>query len=131
MKASRAHNVPLCEEALLILRAMEKRKVKNCEYVFPGARGGLLSDVAVNKTLHAIEPEVTVHGFRSSFRQWGAETTSFPSAVLELALAHADPNKVQAAYQRSDLFELRRDLMAAWANYVATKSNVVRLVQAG
>jgi integrase len=99
--------------------------------VFPGAKGGLLSDVAVNKTLHAVEPEVTVHGFRSSFRQWGAEKTSFPSAVLELALAHTDPNKVQAAYQRSDLFELRRKLMAAWGNYISTTSNVVQLVKAG
>ena len=63
MKASRNHNVPLCDEALEILNAMKLRKVKDCEFIFHGARGGLLSDVAVNKTLHAIDPDVTVHGF--------------------------------------------------------------------
>lgn len=130
MKASRNHNVPLCAEALAILKTMKARKVDGCNFVFPGAKGGLLSDVAVNKTLHLIAPDATVHGFRSSFRQWGAETTSFASAVLELALAHVDPNKVQATYQRSDLLELRRDLMAAWASFLENRDNVVRLVAA-
>jgi integrase len=58
---------------------------------------------------------VTVHGFRNSFCQWGAETTGYPSAVLELALAHVNKDKVEAAYQRSNLYEKRKDLMAAWA----------------
>jgi integrase len=130
MKASREHKVPLCVEALEILQKMKLRELKGCDLVFPGARGGLLSDVAVNKTLHAIVPNVTVHGFRSSFRQWGAETTAIPSAVLELALAHVDQNKVQSAYQRSDLFEKRRELATAWGNYCASRGNVLQFAKA-
>lgn len=126
MKAEREHKVPLCDEAMEILIAMQAWKRTDSDNVFPGARGGLLSDVAVNKTLHAIAPAVTCHGFRSSFREWGAETTSFPSAVMELALAHVNPNQVEAAYQRSVLFDRRRELMAAWGNYCAKKGNVVQ-----
>jgi len=98
--------------------------------VFPGARDGLLSDVAVNKTLHAIAPNVTVHGFRSSFREWGAETTAFPSAVLELALAHVNRYKVEEAYQRSGLSDRRVELMAAWGRYCANTGNVVQIERA-
>jgi integrase len=129
MKAFRAHNVPLCDEALEILAAMKLRKVKGCDYVFPGARDGLLSDVAVNKTLHAISPSISVHGFRSSQRQWGAETTSFSNDVLEFALAHVDTNKVREAYQRSNLPEKRRELAIAWGNFCAANDNVIRLAK--
>jgi integrase len=129
MKAGREHKVPLCDEALEILEIMKKWNIKNSEIVFVGGYGKVMSDVAINKTLHAINPNVTVHGFRSSFRVWGAETTSTPSAVLELALAHVNPNEVEAAYQRSDLFERRRDLMTVWGNYCKTKGNVIQLVQ--
>lgn len=129
MKAGRTHRVPLCDEAMEILTKMEQWRQEGSERVFPGHRGGLLSDVAVNKTLHAIEPDVTVHGFRSSFREWGAETTHFPSAVLELALAHVNKDKVEEAYQRSDLFERRLELMAAWGQYCAHSGNVVELVK--
>ena len=87
----------------------------------------LLSDVAVNKTLHSIAPGVTVHGFRSSFRQWGAETTSFPSAVLELALAHVNKDKIEEAYQRSDLFDRRRELMTVWGGYCVNSGNIINL----
>lgn len=127
MKAEREHRVPLNAEAMQIVTEMLRWRLDDHASVFPGARGGLLSDVAVNKTLHAIAPDVTVHGFRSSFRQWGAETTAYPSAVLELALAHVNANQVEAAYQRSDLFERRRELMQAWGNYCANKGNVVRM----
>lgn len=119
MKAGREHKVPLSDDALAILTTMKPRKVEGSDLVFPGPNGGLLSDVAVNKTLHAILSDVTVHGFRSSFRQWGAETTGYPSAVLELALAHVNKDRVEAAYQRSDLYEKRKDLMATWAKYCA------------
>ena len=129
MKAEREHSVPLCDEAIDILTIMKTWNIKNTDIVFIGGRDTYISDVAVNKTLHAINPDVSVHGFRSSFRIWGAETTSAPSAVLELALAHANQNKVEAAYQRSDLFERRRDLMMAWGNFCKTKGNVVKLVQ--
>lgn len=114
MKAKRDHSIPLCDEAIEILQTMMQWQMNNTELVFPGSRGGLVSDVAINKTLHTIAPNVTVHGFRSSFRVLGAETTSIPSAVLELALAHVNRNRVEAAYQRSDLFERRSELMNAW-----------------
>ncbi len=129
MKAGREHKVPLCDEAIEILQIMERWNIKNSNIVFIGGRETYISDVAVNKTLNAINPNVTVHGFRSSFRIWGAETTSTPSAVLELALAHVNKNEVEAAYQRSDLFERRRELMTVWGNYCKTKGNVVQLVQ--
>jgi integrase len=119
MKAEREHRVPLCAEALAILRLMQTWRLDDAERVFPGSRGGLLSDVALNKTLHSVAPDATVHGFRSAFRDWGAEVTSYPSAVLELALAHVNPNHVEAAYQRSDLFERRKQLMAEWGLFLA------------
>ena len=127
MKAKKEHKVPFCDEAKEILDKMEQWRREGSDRVFPGARGGLLSDVAVNKTLHAIAPDVTVHGFRSSFRDWGAETTAFPSAVMEIALAHVNKDKVEAAYQRSDLFERRVELMTAWGRYCANTGNVVQL----
>lgn len=129
MKAGREHKVPLCDEAIEILETMKKWNIKKSEIIFVGGYGKVMSDVAINKTLHAINPNVTVHGFRSTFRVWGAETTSTPSAVLELALAHVNQNEVEAAYQRSDLFERRRDLMTTWGNYCKTKGNIVQLVQ--
>jgi integrase len=119
MKAEREHKVPLCDEAIELLELMKKWNLGNSEFVF-SSRKNFISDSAVNKTLHLINPNITVHGFRSSFRVWGAETTSTPSAVLELALAHVNQNEVEAAYQRSDLFERRRDLMTSWGNYCKT-----------
>jgi len=128
MKAHNLHRVPLCDEAMQILAKMKEWRLDDAERIFNGARGGLLSDVSVNKTLRSIVQDVTVHGFRSSFRMWGAETTTYPSAVLEAALAHVNPNEVEAAYQRSDLFDKRRELMAAWGSYCGSKGNVVQLV---
>jgi integrase len=127
MKAERDHVVPLCDEAIEILEKMRELQPLTAELVFQGERGGLISDVTINKTLHAIAPNCTVHGFRSSFRIWGAETTSTPSAVLELALAHVNQNKTEAAYQRSDLFERRRVLMDAWGVYCCSGSNVYQI----
>lgn len=129
MKAGNLHRVPLCDEAMQILVKMQGWRMSDSERVFRGERGGLLSDVAINKTLHSIAPDVTVHGFRSSFRIWGAETTAYPSAVLEAALAHVNPNEVEASYQRSDLFDRRRELMQAWGSYCGSKGNVVQLVK--
>lgn len=117
MKANKPHRVPLSDEAVQILEKMKEWRVDDAERIFAGERGGLLSDVAVNKMLHGIVPNVTVHGFRSSFRDWGAETTAFPSAVMEAALAHVNPNEVEAAYQRSDLFNRRIELMRTWCEY--------------
>ena len=129
MKAQREHKVPLCEEAIGVLTIMKQWNIKDSDIVFMGSRETSITDVAINKTLHSINPNISVHGFRSSFRVWGAETTSTPSAVLELALAHVNQNEVEAAYQRSDLFKRRLDLMTTWGNYCKTKGNVVHMVQ--
>lgn len=122
MKAERDHKVPLSGDALAIVQVMKERMIEGAEYVFSGPSGGIISDVAVNKTLHAHLSNVTVHGFRSSFRDWGAETTAYASAVMESALAHANNNKVEAAYQRSDLYDRRKQLMDDWAAF-ATGGN--------
>lgn len=129
MKAARPHRVPLSEPALAILHSVAALRRDGVDLVFPGARDGLLSDVAVAKTLRAIAPGVTVHGFRSSFRTWCEEQTSYPRSVTEAALAHVNADKVEAAYQRSDLFERRRELMAAWGDYCTGRGRVVRLAK--
>jgi integrase len=124
MKAGREHRVSLSDEAIKILKVMRERNPqpkKPVGRVFPGERGGLLSDVAVNKTLHLIAPGVTVHGFRSSFRVWGAEQTDFPSEALELCLAHRTEGETVRAYQRSDLIDKRKAIMQSWSNYCTAK----------
>ena len=88
-------------------------------YVFVGTqRGGSLSPMAMNGILKRMErDDITVHGFRSTFRDWAAERTNFPNHVVEMALAHVVGNKVEASYRRGDLFDKRRQLMEAWASY--------------
>jgi integrase len=80
-------------------------------------RGEPLSDDAILKVLRKMQPGITVHGFRSTFKDWASEMTSFPDHVSEAALAHASGDRVRAAYARRDLFEKRRQLMNAWAKY--------------
>src|SRR5262249_11008458 len=92
------------------------------DYIFPGSRHGYaMGKNQPGKLMKKLmgDAEMTVHGFRSSFRDWAAERTNFPREVAEMALAHAIPNAVEAAYRRGDLFEKRRRLMAAWAAYCA------------
>lgn len=153
MKAHRLHQVPLSEEAREILEEMRPRKHKDSNAIFPGAHGGLISDVAINKILHGLEtvklldaaaterlranlpvPErlrafahgATVHGFRSSARSWAAAKTKFDPFVAEVALAHTNRNRVEAAYQRDTVLEKRQQLMSAWGHY-CRNSNVVQL----
>jgi integrase len=76
-----------------------------------------ISAPAMGRVLRRLRPGTTVHGFRSTFRDWAAETTGYPNHVVEMALAHAIPNAVEAAYRRSDLFDKRRELMTAWADF--------------
>ena len=89
--------------------------------MFPG-RGGTkpLSNMVFLMMLRRMKMDITAHGFRSSFRDWAAEQTSFPREVCEMALAHAVENRVEAAYRRGDLFEKRRGLMDAWATFAGT-----------
>ena len=117
MKGGREHRVPLSEAALAILEGLGTA-AEGSGLVFPGARGQPLSDMSLSAVLRRMKlDDFTVHGFRSSFRDWCAETTSVASEVAEMALAHAVGNKVEAAYRRGDLFDKRRELMAAWAAF--------------
>jgi len=102
--------------------------------VFPGIRQGRpLTETGVRRLVAELRPGITRHGFRSTFRDWAAETTGFPNHVVEMALAHAVSDAVEAAYRRGDLLEKRRKLMEAWANYCerpAIGRNVVTLAKA-
>ena len=117
MKADREHRVPLSDEVVRLLRDLPR--FEGSEYVFPSPRTGRpLSDSALTKVLRDLGFDVTAHGFRSSFRDWCAETTRYPREVAEMALAHAIPSAVEAAYRRGDLFEKRRKMMNAWSDFI-------------
>jgi integrase len=119
MKTEKEHRIPLSDAAIAVLEAMQT--VRQGDYIFPGMRRGRpLSNMAMLNLLNRMgRSDLTVHGFRSSFRDWCAEQTSFPSEVAEMALAHTVADKVEAAYRRGDLFEKRRKLMSAWATYIS------------
>ena len=118
MKAGRAHRVPLSDEAIAVLE--EARALDNGSgLVFPAPRsGGELSNMAFLQVLRRLGLEFVPHGLRSSFRDWAAEQTTAPHAVMEAALAHSVKNTTEAAYFRSDLFDLRRGLMKEWGKYL-------------
>jgi integrase len=124
MKAGREHRVPLTAPALAILREMALARDPEDEagegYVFPGRGQGMpLSNAAMLALLKRMRrADITVHGFRSVFRDWCEEATNTPRAVAEAALAHTIGDKVEAAYRRSDLLERRRALMQEWADFV-------------
>jgi integrase len=121
MKSKREHRVPLSLSAISILEVMKSRREN--DYVFPGGRRHVLSNTSMLMLLRRMgRGDLTTHGFRSSFRDWAAETTTFPSEVVEMALAHAVSGKVEAAYRRGDLFEKRRRLMNAWADFCTAPS---------
>jgi integrase len=115
-KAGRPHRVPLSDRALQILAALPREKGNPFLFV-GGAKGRGLSGMAMLELLRGMRPGLTVHGFRSSFRDWAAEQTGYPSEVAEAALGHVVGDKVEAAYRRGDVLEKRRRLMAAWADY--------------
>ena len=118
MKGRRAHRVPLSARAREVL-AEAKAHAPHSEWVFPSARGLKLKNFDFSGLLKTLGIAAVPHGFRSSFRDWAAECTDAPHAVMEAALAHVVRNKVEAAYARSDLFERRRVLMDQWAEYLA------------
>lgn len=125
MKGGREHRVPLSARAVEILSEVPRE----AEYVFLGGRAGRpLSNMAMLRLLKRMKVAVTAHGFRSAFRDWAAEQTSYPREVCEMALAHTIENKVEAAYRRGDLFEKRRRLMADWARYCETPRGTGQVV---
>jgi integrase len=115
MKAGKEHRVPLSPAALTLLDKLPR--IVGNDLVFPAPRGGVLSDMTLGAVLKRMEVPVTAHGFRSTFRDWAAESTAYPGDVVEMALAHAIGDKVEAAYRRGDLFEKRQRLMNDWAEY--------------
>ena len=126
MKTGREHRIPLSDAAVKLLKAQAEKK--QSDFVFPGWRTNKpLTGAACLKLLDDMKrPALTVHGFRSTFRDWCAEQTNYPREIAEAALAHVISNKAEAAYQRGDLLERRRLLMQAWADYCSrTKSTKV------
>jgi len=119
-KGDRQHRVPLSPAALAVLERLHASRIN--DLVFAGAKAGRpLSDMALLMLLRRMgRDDVTTHGFRSTFRDWAAERTSYPNHVVEMALAHAVSSAVEAAYRRGDLFEQRRRLMEAWADYCSS-----------
>jgi integrase len=117
MKASKDHRVPLCARAIEIIESLKH----NQEFLFPGANlNRPLSNMAMLEMLRGMTGNgITVHGFRSTFMDWGHEVTHYPKEMLDIALAHTVDDKVEAAYRRGDMFEKRRKLMADWASYCA------------
>ncbi|WP_339036233.1 tyrosine-type recombinase/integrase [Bradyrhizobium symbiodeficiens] len=116
MKAGREHRVPLSNRAIEILESTPKEN-RN-PFIFIGPRNSGLSNMAMATVLRRMNrADVTVHGFRSTFRDWAAESTAFANHVVEMALAHTVGNKVEAAYRRGDLLEKRRKLLAEWERY--------------
>jgi integrase len=125
MKASREHRVPLSDAALAVLREAAQLRFDGSvdAPVFPGAKARKpLSNMAMLALLRRMGRgrDLTAHGFRSTFRDWCAEATSYPREVAEAALAHTLGDKVEAAYRRGDLMEKRRRLMAHWAEFCST-----------
>ncbi len=120
MKAGKEHRVPLSDRAVAIIETI--RPVTEAGgWIFEGQRTRKpLSNMAMLKLLERMKVPVTVHGFRSTFRDWCGETTGFPHAAIEKCLAHEVSNKVEAAYARSDLLDRRREIMAAWESYLAS-----------
>jgi integrase len=139
MKAKREHEVPLSEAALALLQSMSR----DSDLIFPGTKGQPLSDMSLTAVIRRMNGNdkpvwtdasgngITIHGFRSSFRMWAAETTNFPREVAEHALAHQLPDAVERAYQRGSQFAKRAALMADWATYCATiqVDGVVKLIR--
>jgi integrase len=145
MKAGRPHRVPLPPEAVALLQSLPR--MEGTPYVFPAERGGMLSDMALSAVMRRMQeaeekagrpgfldpvskrPAVP-HGLRSTFRQWAAER-GYPRDMSELTLAHRVGDESERAYQRSDMLERRRDMMAAWARFLRgeteTAGNVVKL----
>lgn len=118
MKSGRPHEVPLTDRAVAILKA--RRQVATGDLLFEGGREGVpISDTAMTKALRAAGGgDATIHGLRSSFRDWAGDCTSYPSDVAEAALAHVIKDKTEAAYRRGTALQKRRELMAEWATFL-------------
>ncbi|MCY3839954.1 MAG: site-specific integrase [Gammaproteobacteria bacterium] len=118
MKAGRAHRVPLSDRVLRVLDEARRELPRSGGLVFPSQKGVVQGHHPTGKLMRRLKIDAVPHGFRSSFRDRAAECTDTPREVCELALAHVNSDRVEAAYRRSDLFERRRTLMQQWADYL-------------
>lgn len=121
MKAKREHREPLSSHSVTLIQALNNNKLINNPYLFPGQQNNKhMSNMAMLNFLkiNMGHKDLTVHGFRSTFRDWVAEATNYQGELAESCLAHVLTNKTEAAYQRGDLLERRRELMQAWADYL-------------
>lgn len=122
MKAGAEHQVPLSRAVVSLLRHLRTKRVKPDDLIFQSAAGGKLSNMAMAMLLRRMERgSITVHGFRSTFRDWAGETTQFAREDVEMALAHTIESKTERAYRRGRALEKRRKLMNAWADYCLAK----------
>ena len=129
MKAKEEYRVPLTRGALAVL---EQARGLDDDLIFPGRRrGSALSDMSLMAVLKRLNVPVTVHGFRSTFRDWASERTNVPREIAEMCLAHTVGNATERAYARSDLFEKRRKLMATWARFATSQPGTVVALSAG
>ena len=119
MKAGKEHRVPLSEQALKLLQSLPR--MVGSELAFPSARGVPLSDMSLLAVMKRMEVDAVPHGFRSTFRDWVGECTTYPRELAENALAHVLQNKVEAAYRRGDALEKRRAMMQEWANFCTSE----------
>lgn len=142
MKAEREHRVPLSPASLAVLESLPR--MAGTDLIFPNAKNDVLSDMTLTAVIRRMDEAstkdggdgwndsagkvITAHGFRSTFRDWAGETTAYPREVIEHALAHQLKDKAEAAYQRGDLLDKRRRLMADWAEYCSTPSKQVATV---
>lgn len=115
MKGGREHRVPLSDDAIAVLKALPRRD--DSPFVFPAARGGALSDMSISAVTRRMKVDAVPHGMRSTFRDWCAENTAYPRDVAEMALAHAIPDAVEAAYRRGDLYAKRTRMMDEWSKF--------------
>ncbi|MCZ6496966.1 MAG: tyrosine-type recombinase/integrase, partial [Alphaproteobacteria bacterium] len=132
VKSGRQHRVPLSPPALKVIQAMQKVRATESDdgFVFPGGkRGRPLSNMALLALLKRMgRSDLTVHGFRSTFRDWAAERTNYPREAAEMALGHIVSDKVEAAYRRGDLFQKRRRLMDEWARFCHSGAKAGKIV---
>jgi integrase len=129
MKGDQEHKVPLSDAAIAVLKTMHE--IRQSDYIFPGFKPGQpIGADALRKLIKKLAGDpVTVHGLRSTFRDWAADCTSFPNQLAEMALSHAIPSAVEKAYRRGSMFEKRRQLMAAWADYCAGAGTEDKVIQ--
>lgn len=130
MKSGRPHRVPLSDEVMTLLDGLPR--LEGTDLMFPGKKAKTpISDMTMTKVMRDMGVDAVPHGFRTTFSSWCASSTAYPSEVREMALAHAIGDGTVAAYQRSDLFEKRRNLMADWAKFINTtvvvEDNVVQI----